>query len=158
MEGKTMTDVMNGMMTATAKPAKRARPIESTISNPTVKECKRCKQTKSIVEFYKDKSSSDGHGNPCLFCRTGKTRAEMDAKMKDIVEKRAKREWVRRTLWPKQKWTCQVCNQEKWWTDFNPDGRHPNQPSWCCKVCEHTPAAGDMRWQRSHDYCVRYLG
>lgn len=35
----------------------------------TVKDCRSCKISKSLSEFYKKKGSKDGHENSCILCR-----------------------------------------------------------------------------------------
>jgi hypothetical protein len=117
------------------------------------KVCTTCEQEKSIIEFEQYKTKRGGFSNRCLFCERGKTRSEIEANRKKFAENREKRAWARHTLWPKQKWTCKVCMHEKLWTDFKPDVKYPDQPSWCCKACQNSPEAHKVADERSDKWC-----
>jgi hypothetical protein len=121
------------------------------------KVCTKCEQEKSIVEFEKYKTKRGGYSNRCLFCERGKTHAQIEANRKKFAENRARLQAIRRKYWPYQKWTCQVCKQEKLWTDFKPNVKHPEQPSWCCKVCERSPEAHKVAEERHHQWCRENL-
>jgi hypothetical protein len=106
---------------------------------PVTKKCRLCKQEKSITEFYKSHRTKGGRDTRCLYCITGKTRAEIDANKQLIAEDRARREAVRFLYWSKQSKVCYVCNKSKSWLEFMVSPYHRKYPGGRCLSCEHSP-------------------
>lgn len=107
------------------------------------KECSRCKQTKSVLEFHKSKSSKDGYKSWCKECRKLETKKYREQNKEALNAK--KKQWYKDTKKIAKirtdselklgKKTCNQCNIEKVVTDFRE--RSNGGFYSICKNCEN---------------------
>ena len=96
-----------------------------------MKQCTRCKATKSIDEFYKDKHHKDGHTSHCKACADEYTRSYYDRKLRK-----------RENLLTDNGKICKICRIEKSLSEFHIRQGTKNHRSEC-KDCER-------EWKAKH--------
>lgn len=91
--------------------------------NYTEKECSVCKETKSLLDFFKDKQKWDGYSLKCKVCWKARNKVLISKEKKEILEK-----------------TCTTCKSVKPITEYYKRKSSPDGYSIYCKLCAKNKA------------------
>lgn len=115
----------------------QTRPIDRTRE----KRCGRCRETKPLSAFRRNRSMRDGRHGYCRACDAARYReARIPARTRNADRRRERR--------------CYRCGQPKPFSAFPPNRNDPSRPATVCIACHIRRAAGqtvDVDWDRPID-------
>ena len=89
--------------------------------------CRKCNQIKSLTEYTKDKTKSDGLESNCKSCRSIKSKHYNDKNRQINANKIFNENDVK---------TCSKCKKQKLYTEFYKCAANPLGLAVYCKLCE----------------------
>jgi hypothetical protein len=106
-----------------------------------MKICNKCKKSKTLIEFVKDKKSKDGHGSTCKECiNLASRKRRFEAKFSsEFIDSRLIQTKKAEELSKGFK-SCNKCNQLKNVDEFTKDNRSKDGFCTICKSCKNTIA------------------
>lgn len=121
----------------------------------THKKCNRCRVTKPVTEFSKDRSTSDGYRGQCKPCRSAYRRGRRDVYVREHEERRRERddEMVVDDVEIVVTKKCTKCKQVKSEDQFGKKSHMKSQKATACLECEK---AAQMKVNRKKKLLVQY--
>ena len=98
--------------------------------------CSRCKEDKSLSDYYKDRTQKDGYDNICKVCKK-EVREERYASRKPITDTKH----------------CHKCDCVKPVTEFGRCKKNPDGLSKSCKSCIKKPFINCVKTEDDYKYC-----
>ena len=117
-----------------------------------MKRCNKCRDTKPLDAFYKDKGRSDGLKSCCKECDNAANRAYREADTSEKAQERAARRAEKKALAEQGMKPCFDCDEAKPFGEFRKQPSHRDGLESYCRPCQDIRISA---WLKRHPERVR---